>query len=466
MRNTGLLIVFSFIIFFSCSCLINAQEIYVSSSYGSDANNGLTPQSPMKTISAAAKKGDVIKLLAGDVFYEYVVVRNKILTRYGEGPNPEINGLRTILGRPWQKVDDNIWKIDLTDLPSKGYIIKGTTTLNNVGCIYEVEKDALHGRKRTIYADLNTDWDFYQTDAKTYQEEGAKCFDVLYLYLSTDPNDLNMALSVGSHYGVKLYDSTIERVNVIGFGTGGINLFGSSNVRNCRVDIIGGSMQLSWYVTTSLGNGIDFWVSEDAHDCIIEGNYISRCYDCGGSIQAIGCGKATPRNIIFRDNLISHCCQGWEDFLQNDPDVMFENCRFENNYVVFIGETGFNYPEIRFKYCNVLGNNLDGDRGMIIRNNTFIGGNYYCSGAYNKQYRSNVWDGNVHYVARGAYILGNYLGTEDVLRIPQSGSARSVIAQYRSLTGDNTTRFKVTRQSKIESMSNKLIKNFLKKHKY
>ena len=120
-------------------------------------------------------------------------------------------------------------------------------------------------------------------------------------------------------------------------------------------------------------------------------------------------GKATPRNIVFRNNLITDCCQGWEDFLRNDPDVKYENCRFENNIVVNAGESGFGYPESRKKRCNVLGNNYEGDRGMIIRNNTFVGGNYYCSGAYNGKYTSNRWVGNLHYIPRGAYLLSNLL---------------------------------------------------------
>lgn len=451
--------------FFVCSCG-SSRSVYVSSSRGLDTNDGSSPKRPFKTIKAAAKNADTLFLAAGDVFYEYVVLRGKYMTRYGKGRNPEINGLRTITGRPWQKVKDNIWVADLTSLPSTGYIINGTSELNNVGCLYETDKDLLHGFKHHKYEELSKDWDFFQTDMPTYHKNGNKQFDKIYLYYTGNPNDLSLALSVGSHYGLKLYNSTVERVNVIGFGTGGINLFGSSNVRNCRVDLIGGSMQLHWEVTTCLGNGIDFWVNEDAYDCVIEDNYISRCYDCGGSIQAIGCDKATPRNIVYRNNLISHCCQGWEDFLTKEPHVKFENCRFENNYVVYAGDTGFGYPAIRRKYCNVLGNNMDGDKGMIIRNNVFVGGNYYCSGAFQEKYCSNVWSGNVHYVERGAYILSNYFGTKDVLRIPETGDAQSVIGQYRNLTSDNSTKFIISSKQKIDSLSKKTIRKYLKKHKY
>ena len=170
--------------------------------------------------------------------------------------------------------------------------------------------------------------------------------------------------------------------------------------------------------------------------------------------------------LSFCDNLISHCCQGWEDFLRNDPDVRFENCRFENNYVVYSGDSGFGYVPKRKKYCNVLGNNYEGETGMIIRNNTFVGGNFYCSGVYNGKYYSNVWYGNVHYVERGAYLLSEYNGSRDVLLVPVKGSSVTVIAQYRDLTGDNNTRFIVTRASKIKRLSKRIIKKFLKDHSY
>lgn len=445
---------------------VSAQIVYVSSSIGNDANSGLFTDAPLRTIAAAVAKGNIINLLAGDVFYEYVVLRNQTMTRYGEGCNPEVCGLRTLVGRPWVRFGENIWRLDLSSAPATGYQVTGSSELNNIGCLYETDKDELHGRKCFKMTDLKSDWDFFQADLDTYKAKGNKCFDNLYLYYSGDPNDLHLAVSVGSHYGIKLYDSNVEKVNVKGFGSGGINLYGTSNVRNCRVDLMGGSIMLTGNVTTCLGNGIDFWISRDATNCTIEGNYISRCYDCGGSIQGSGHPGATPRNIVYRDNLISHCCQGWEDFLRNGDDTKFEDCRFEENYVVYTGQSSFGYPASRFKYCNVLGNNFDGDRGMIIRNNTFVGGNFYCSGAYKKKYQSNNWEGNKHYVGRGSYLLGNYGGTKDVIRVPQGGSSKSIISQYRELTNDKTTRFKVCSPAKIERLSQRTIKKYLKTHTY
>lgn len=199
---------------------LSAQDVYVSSSRGQDSNDGLTPETPVKTIKTALAKGKTIYLVAGDVFYEYVELYDNKLSRYGEGHNPKINGFRTIVGRPWQMVDNHIWKIDLKSIETTGFQVDGSSELNNVGCIYEVERDCLHGRKCHKYSELQKDWDFFQTDLQTYKSIGNSCFDELFLYYVGNPNDLVLSISVGSHYGITLNNSTVECVNVKGFGTG------------------------------------------------------------------------------------------------------------------------------------------------------------------------------------------------------------------------------------------------------
>lgn len=450
-------------ILYSCSY---AQEVYVSSSTGSDSNTGLTPEKPFKTIGMALKKGRVIYLKAGDVFYEYVSLKKQELRRYGEGKNPELNGFRYIKRGQWKRKANNLWYLDLTKVKSTGYRVDGTSELNNIGCFYEPKEDKIHGMRLYSLEDLHRDWDFYQCSANDYNRNGSCCFNIIFLYYTGDPNDLDLAITVGSHCGLSLNDSSVENVNIKGFGSGGIDLIGTDTVMNCRIDIIGGSMMLNSTENVCLGNGIGFWLYRTSSDCIIENNYISRCYDCGCTIQGSGCGKATPQNIVFRNNLISHCCQGWEDFLRNDSDVKYENCRFENNIIVYAGDSGFGYPESRKKRCNVLGNNYEGNKGMIISNNIFVGGNFYCSGSYKGMYRSNNWENNIHYITRGSYILSNYIGTQDVLDIPKHGSPNSIILRYRNLTNDKSTVFKIQNEEEIDSLSMNFIKKFSATHSY
>ena len=77
---------------------------------------------------------------------------------------------------------------------------------------------------------------------------------------------------------------------------------------------------------------------------------------------------------------------------------------------------------------------------MIIENNIFIGGNFYCSGAFRGKYTSHNWKNNTCYLVPGSFVLSDYTGARDVLRVNNENKDQ-VIQQYRTLTGDNTTEF-------------------------
>ena len=105
---------------------------------------------------------------------------------------------------------------------------------------------------------------------------------------------------------------------------------------------------------------------------------------------------------------------------------------------------------------------------MIIKNNVFIKGNYYCSGAYQNRYASNVWIGNICYIQKGQFLLGNYTGTKDVIRIPVDKgyfssldeATEAAISQYRKLTGDETTTFIIADEKKMKCIKKKYLKQW------
>lgn len=437
---------------------------YVSSSTGSDYNDGLSEQTAVKSIRVGLQKADTVLLKCGDSFFESVSINNKYLGNYGAGKKPILYGWRRIILPQWEKVGNNIWRLCLNKEESfTGYKVRGSSLLNNVGCLHEYDIDEIHGRRVQYLDSLRKDWDIWQTNKHMIKEMQSSDFDTLYLYLKDNPNAKLLEYSV-SYSAATVINGTIDGVCFVGWG-GGIFARSNAIIRNCTIDAIGGRQAFSNLEFISYGNGIEFYVNESIENSIVENNYISRCYDCAVSIQASNCGQATPRNIIIRNNIIERCCQGWEDFLRNDQNVVFENCVFENNIVLNSGHTsGFGYPYNRFKYCHVLGNNTKGDKGMIIRNNTFVGGNYYCSGAFQGQYSSNKWERNICYIKRGDYILSNYNGSKDVIRIPLNrGEFKSLkkatedaINTYRTLTGDKTTRFVIVNNSKINRRISRL----------
>lgn len=430
-----------------------AATVYVSSSFGSDENTGLTQDSPLRSINLAIEKGTRILLKAGDVFYGSVSCYGRELSRYGEGPNPMISGYKRIDGQRWKRVSDNIWKIKLVTRRFSGNTVEGSSFLNNVGCIHEYDKGVIHGRKVQHREDLKNDWDFWQT-GKNGKEVTEEDYDYLYLYLSKNPRRIKLEFSTGIA-AMSLANATVEGVDFEGFGFG-LAAGTHTTIRNCNIDAMGGMQAVGAESFICYGNGIEFYVASNIEDCLVEKCRVSRCYDCGITIQASDQGQATPRNILIRDNVIVSCCQGWEDFLRNDDNVVFVKCRFSHNIVLDSGNSGFGYSDGRFKYCHVLGNNFKGDKGMIIEGNVFVGGNYYCTMPYKGRYTSHKWRNNVCYITPGCFILSNYVGTADVIRITESGKDKEV-AEYRRLTGDKTTRFVLCTQEVIDEMIDKYV---------
>lgn len=442
-------------------------KIYVSSSIGTDANSGLDAEHPIKDLTKAVKMGDEILLKAGDVFYVGGLnINGKVLSRYGEGCNPTICGYKRIVEPRWVEVEKSIWKLNLVEDNFTGIILKGSSASNNICAFHENDKDLIHGRKVWHKNEMASDWDFWQTEtlSKAKPEE----YDCIYLYLTSDPNLLKLEMSVYDQ-ALRVSNSVVEGVNFEGFGFG-ISAKSNTTIRNCKIDAMGGRIIPEGDGYNCYGNGIEFYLGgkTDINDCLMEDCYVSRCYDCGITIQGTGGTTATPRNIIIRNNLITNCCQGWEDFLRNNPDVVYENCVFENNIVLRSGNTtGWGYNPTRFKFCHVLGNNVTGDKGMRIEDNIFVDGNFYCSGIYNNSYRSNLWKGNKCYLSEGDFVLGEYFGRRDVLRMRATRrKSNNEISRYRELTGDFTTSFYVKSAKSNEARANRLIKQYLKRHTY
>ena len=459
MKTRNLLLFLLCIVGIVCCQAKGPSKIYVSSTTGSDKNSGKSQEAPLKTIACAITKGNDIYLKCGDIFYENIQLRGKRLSSYGTGANPILSGYKRIAKPKWKKAGKNIWKIRLSDNLFTGFDTKGSSLLNNVGCIHEYDKDLVHGRKVERKNELKSNWDFWQTSDYDSRSVNAHSFDELYLYSKTNPNQLKLEFSVGV-IGAILSDATMENIKIQGFGCHGIVSQSNTTIRNCRIDAVGGMTYIGTNKFVCYGNGIEYWV--DVHpveNCLMERCHISRTYDAGMTIQGSATSKLTPKNILIQNNLITECCQGWEDFLNNGKQYV--NCRLKNNVFANCGNTtGFGYPESRFVFCNVLGHNHDVRNGMIIEGNTFIGGNFYSASPSHGDYQSNIWKDNVFYTTRGHWILSYYTGKSNVIRLPEGksnkkdldSSTEKMIRQYRQMTGDKTTRFEIKSEEEIQSL--------------
>lgn len=454
---------------FACSILCTCGEqacgniivAYVSSSEGSDDNNG-TMEHPVKTIAKAQKLADTLMLKSGDIFYETVVHRRGKIGKYGKGQKPMLCGWKRIITPRWEQVEPDVWKIALCDDNYTGFQTEDYPARNNVGCIHEYDKNLIHGRRVQYYKELKEDWDMWQTPHHSRKDVTEHDFDTLYVKYSGNPNKLKIEFSVGTN-GMVVGQCILEDVRIEGFGQCGIGVETQTTIRRCEVDAIGGMTQMNESAFTSLGNGVEVWIGKDVEDCLIEDCVVSRCYDCGMSLQGDWQRNGHARNIVFQNNVIIECCQGWEDFLNSKEQDEFHDCYFRNNIVINSGKTsGFNYPAGRRKYCHVLSGNSKVNRHMRIYGNYFVGGNYYCALACQGEYKANLWKDNTCIIRRGDLIMSNYDGSKDVLMIPLDTkfSVGDVIAQYRQLTGDTTTKFVIKSERKV----NREIKRLKRKY--
>ena len=106
-----------------------------------------------------------------------------------------------------------------------------------------------------------------------------------------------------------------------------------------------------------------------------------------------------------------------------------------------------------------------GEKGMIIRNNTFVGGNFYCASEFHNRYCSNHWVGNKCYINRGDWLLRCIENGTTFIAIPEEKgvfsslkkATENTISQY---TGDNTTKFIITSDKKRNRIIARLKQKF------
>lgn len=219
--------------------------VYVSSSTGNDYNKGDTPDCPVQTIKKALSfRTDTIKLKRGDVFHESITYCRSSIIGYGDGSLPVLSGYKRIVQPSWVKVRDNIWKLCLTDDIFTGYRVEGSSFLNNIGCIHEYDRDLVHGKRIERIEHLKDDWDFWQCEGHG-RDLPASSFDYIYMYLSSNPNQKKLELSLNV-CGINMYEghNLVNSIRLEGFNTA-VNFNMAGDITNCRIDAIGGNLFLS-----------------------------------------------------------------------------------------------------------------------------------------------------------------------------------------------------------------------------
>lgn len=394
---------------------------YISSSCGSDSNPG-TKERPLKTISGlteAQRTSSTILLRRGDIFFENVKgFRNCTLSDYGEGHKPVICGFMVQNSKnSWQKDSTGIWRIDLNEASNfHGF----RTGHGNIGCLFSPGRNRITGNLVKRKDLLKKEGDFFVPASENFR----------YLYIKAEAKPQKYCFSAGIHGIERMENCLIENIAVVGFGYHGMCHLRGCTVRNCDIDIIGGSVLTGYRYWVRFGNGVEFWIGKSpCNDNTVEHCQISRCYDTATTIQGQSYLDAHSANNHFRNNRIAYCRQGYEHWTETDGHAaIFDNCDFSDNVLYCCGNNRFEGTAHNDNDAALLAYH-EPAKEMTIRRNLIYCDNY----RFNQGCTPGISGGEV-YIRKGSYLLYVLKDPDKIIKAVSEEDIR----RYRAITGDDS----------------------------
>ena len=346
---------------------------YVSAS-GCDKNDGLTPDTPWQTIKKANSTvigGDTVCFKRGDTFFGQIRAPKKnnsgVMTKYtsyGEGSKPMVSQYKTAKQGAWELFDNEIWRIDLTDVNK----FDGNVTELDTNVGFMKIDGIIRPRKFFSLDKLEEQWDYYNDKQYVYVKSCAEP--------TTLANDIKFACNI---INMPFVDNLwVEDIVFIGSGAHGISgTVNNAIIRNCEFHELGGSeLTTHFRPCVRYGNGVECWT--DSSEVLVENCRFSNIYDVALTMQ----GHEVTRgwvNITFRGNVIWNCQQGFEIWSRGDlENTGFQNCVFENNVCIDSGYC-WGYDVRGYKLCSshLLLYDLECPLcDITVRNNTFYNSRY------------------------------------------------------------------------------------------
>ncbi|MBQ8508922.1 MAG: right-handed parallel beta-helix repeat-containing protein [Clostridia bacterium] len=288
-------------------------KIYYFSEDGDDSNDGLSEETPLKSIDKLnlliLKKGDVVLFKRGDMFRGNITAKTGVTySAYGEGAKPIINASKRNYADPslWKQTEyENVWvcteklvNVGIVALDHSGELGKYDEL---VGTRMVAGRDDFNGA-----ADMNEDlqvWGDWENDR-------------LY-FCSTEgnPGERFESIEIGERknaISVSVTDVTIDNLHVTLTGAHGVGAGSTKNltVRNCIFNWLGGSILLGHGGgnITGYGNAVEVYGSVDGYT--VYNNWIYQIYDTGITHQFSSTPSKTVNNmndVEYYDNLIEYC---------------------------------------------------------------------------------------------------------------------------------------------------------------
>lgn len=439
---------------------LKGKIIYCSESTGKDTNDGLTPETAVKTPSKAislASNGDAVLFKRGDIWrVKWQTKQGIIYSAYGEGAKP------TFYGSPENGADPKKWTLAYEDKETGALIWKYyDETIADVGTIvFDDGKDGGFAMKEI--PTYNGKWLVRGKNDVAYdwKKELDKNFEFVHLAESAS-KIINIGAAQGPLYfrcdngnPGKVFDSLEfnTRTNVITASSyvtldnlcvkyGGSHGIGAGTVKelrvqNCEIGWIGGSTQgyNSDGTVTPFGNGIEVYGGCDGY--YIENCYLYQCYDAGITHQysRSSSGDCNESNILYKNNVITDSVYNIEYFLsasdkQPTAKRSGDNVVYEGN---LLRRAGFGFGSIRPAINNQRnirsGNSRNEFTNYYIRNNILDRAVHELSQTYS-DFDSTApdYEGNVYIQGVGNHLFEQGKGNKADMNLAASSAIRTVL---------------------------------------
>ncbi len=320
------------------------KKVYYFAADGNDSNDGLSEETPKKTINALSNltlsSGDVVLFKRGDTFRgKFSAVAGVTYSAYGEGEKPTISGSEKNYADPmdWMTTDyPNVWKYR-GKLKNVGIILFDYTgEIGNYEETYGTMR--ISGASDGFVDESNLDGDLqFWSDLGT---------EALYLYSEENPGDRFESIEIGTVGNTIAIggnkDVTIDNLHIMLTGSHGVGAGTTKNltVRNCVFDWLGGSILAGFggANTTRYGNAVEVYGGVDNYK--VYNNWMYQIYDTGVTHQ-FNVSADTKKNVMndveYYNNLIEYCfwsieyynAKGGEDTYRETTNVYIHDnfCR-------------------------------------------------------------------------------------------------------------------------------------------
>ena len=328
--------------------------IYYISTDGDDKNDGLSPQTPIRTLDKMntldLQPSDGVMFRRGDIWRGRIYTKAGVTySAYGRGEKPRI------YGSPYDAAVEGEWVATATE---NVYVYSrtlsddvGTLVLNNSEQVARkiTQRIQPDGSTTNLYTgepfnsglDLEVDLDFFHD----YQGEG-----LLYLCSTGgNPAERFSSIELLTHGTVVQTTDNVHIDNLCVMYGGSHGIGGSTTegltVTNCVIGWIGGSILSPAPKTggrpSRYGNGVEIYGGCGKY--IVDNCYIYQIYDAGITNQNqenISDASRSMHNVSFTRNLIEYCEMSIEYYLgaQYKPtEGYMRNILYEGNIMRFAG---------------------------------------------------------------------------------------------------------------------------------